>query len=317
MGKKVTTVLGPVAPEDMGFTDAHNHLWISSLEGLPKQVPALDQYDLILEELDDFKKNGGSSQIDCQPGGAGRDGNRLRDLSLASGVNIVACTGFHLDLYYPEGIQLWQMDAEDAAGYFIDEIESGLMETRGKGQPVYPGFIKAAVRESLEKTPRQLLEAAVEASKMSGFAIEMHTERGAAVEDFLDFLNKMEFELERLIICHIDKRPDVGLHKELAQAGCALEYDTFFRPKYLPEKNVWNLIPEMVNAGFHRSLVLATDLAESELWAKIGGGPGLSGFMDQILKRLETTINDRSIILDLMGANIARFLAVNDKELLQ
>jgi phosphotriesterase-related protein len=317
MEKKVTTVLGPISQDSMGITDAHNHLWISSLEGITRQVPVLDQYELILEELKDYKKNGGSSQIDCQPGGAGRDANRLRELSLSSCVNIVACTGFHLGMYYPEDNKLWKMNIADAVEYFNDEIESGLMETRGNDQVVYPGLIKVAVRENLDKTPLHLLEAAVEASRMSGLAIEMHTERGSAVEDFLDFLKKMDFELERLIICHIDKRPDAGLHKELAQAGCALEYDTFFRPKYQPEKNVWNLIPEMVNAGYHQSLVLATDLAESDLWAKIGGGPGLSGFMDRIQERLETIIEDRSIILDLMGANITRFLAVNDKELLQ
>ena len=317
MGKKVTTVLGPVAPESMGITDAHNHLWISSLEGIPKQVPVLDQFDLILEELKAYKVNGGGSQIDCQPGGAGRDGNRLRELSSSSGVNIVACTGFHLKAYYPEGSALWQMSEEEASGYFINEIKYGLIETRGNDQTVYPGFIKVAVKDNLENTPLHLLEAAVEAGRISGYAVEMHTERGAAVEDFLDFILKLDFGLERLIICHIDKRPDAGLHKELAQAGCGLEYDTFFRPKYKPDKNVWNLIPEMVNAGYHRSLVLATDLAESDLWNTIGAGPGLSGFVNRIRERLETIIGDRRIIEDLLGANIARSLAVDDKELLQ
>ena len=317
MDKKVTTVLGPIAPETMGITDAHNHLWISSLEGVARGVPVLDRYELILEELEDYKKNGGSSQIDCQPGAAGRDANRLRELSISSGVNIVACTGFHLEAYYPDGNTLWRMDQDVAAEYFIGEIVSGLLETRDNDVPVFPGFIKVAVREDLENTPRHLLEAAVEASERSGLAIEMHTERGAGVENFLDFYSKKEFSLDRLIICHMDKRPDVGLHKELVQAGCMLEYDTFFRPKYLPDKNVWNLIPEMVNAGYHRSLVLATDLAESDLWAKIGGGPGLAGFVNKIMKRLETIIADGDIILDLMGANIARCFAVNDKELLQ
>jgi phosphotriesterase-related protein len=232
-------------------------------------------------------------------------------------VNIVACTGFHLEVYYPDGNTLWQMSLDDAAEYFMGEIESGLQETRRNNEAVFPGFIKVAVQEKLENTPQHLLEAAVEASKRSGLAIEMHTERGAGVENFLDFYSKKKFDLDRLIICHMDKRPDAGLHQELVQAGCVLEYDTFFRPKYLPEKNVWKLIPEMVTAGYHRSLVLATDLAESDLWAKIGGGPGLTGFVKKIMKRLEKIIDDRNIILDLMGANIARCLAVNDKELLQ
>jgi phosphotriesterase-related protein len=317
MNGMITTVLGPVTPEAMGITDAHNHLWISSQDGMAKKAPVLDKYDLILKELVDYKSSGGGSQVDCQPVGAGRDANRLRNLALSSGVNIVACTGYHLEAYYPAGFDLWQMNSENAAEFFLDEIVAGLMETRNVDQLVYPGFIKVAVREELDKTRLDMLEAAVVVSKQTGYTIEMHTERGEAVEDYLNFLNNMDFELDQLILCHMDKRPDIGLHKELAQAGCGLEYDTFFRQKYQPDQHVWKLIPKMISAGCHRSLVLATDLAESKLWRRIGGGPGLTGFTTHILKRLEEIIKDKRIILDLMGGNIAQFLAVDDKELHQ
>jgi hypothetical protein len=47
-------------------------------------------------------------------------------------------------------------------------------------------------------------------------------------------------------MCHVDKRPDVGLHRELARAGVLLGYDTFGRPKYNPDQGVWQLIPALV-----------------------------------------------------------------------
>ena len=307
------TVLGPISPESMGITDAHNHLWISPLETLVGEAPILNQEELILNEVIDYKKAGGSSQIDCQPGGAGRDGNRLRKLSELSGVNVISCTGFHLREYYPKDAAFWKLDTDQAAAYFLSEIEEGLEETRDKNT-VYPGFIKIAIRETVKKSPLQLIEAAVTASLESGYAIEMHTEKGAGIEDFLDLITKLGLPPDRLVICHIDKRPDLGLHKELAQAGCLMEYDTFYRYKYQPEKNLWKLIPHMIKAGYHKSIALATDIADNKLWKTMGDGPGLVGFIDLIKRRLEREIKNQSIIADLTGGNIAGHLAIGVEE---
>ena len=65
------------------------------------------------------------------------------------------------------------------------------------------------------------------------------------------------------MLCHIDKRPDVGLHRDLAAAGVLLEYDTFFRPKYDPERNVWPLVERMLADGYAASIAIGTDLADA------------------------------------------------------
>ena len=286
MGKKVITVLGPVTQKSMGFTDAHNHLWISAQTNQKINSPVLDQQQQIIEELALYKDAGGDSQVDCQPGGSGRDGNKLKILAEESGVNIVGCTGFHLRDYYPENSLLWNLSLEQAYDSFVSEISQGMAETRGKDHPVYPGFIKIAVMETIEDSPLKLIEAAVAASIKTGYAIQMHTEKGKNAEYFLEHISALGLPLTSLIICHLDKRPDLGLHQELAQTGCRLEYDTFFRPKYHPEKNLWMLIREMVAAGYHRSIVFASDLADSHMWKTMGKGPGLAGFLTNIKQRL-------------------------------
>jgi phosphotriesterase-related protein len=309
MGKQVSTVLGLVPPENLGITDAHNHLWISRLDVQEQDLPVLDQQELILAELTSYRQLGGGGQIDCQPGGAGRDGNTLFHLASDSGVQIVACTGFHLKKYYPEGSTLWLLDADQAADYFLGEIRAGLEETR-EYTPVFPGFIKIAVQERLENSPRHLMEAACIASRESGLSIEMHTEKGAGVEDFVNYFSAQGLPAASVVICHIDKRPDLGLHKELAQAGFLLEYDTFFRPKYDPEQNLWPLIFKMVREGFGECIALATDLADSQQWSSLGNGPGLEGFITIIKKRLEDQIQDPGIVEKLMGGNISNRLAI-------
>lgn len=315
MEGQIITVLGPVAPSALGTTDGHNHMWITAQPVPAADAPVLDRPEEILAELHEYRQAGGGSQVDCQPVYAGRDGSRLRWLAEESGVWIVANTGFHLQQYYPGEAPIWSMDVEQACELFLGEIMQGLIETREAGSPVNPGFIKIAVRESLAASPRHLIEAAVQASLESGYLIEMHTERGQDIEAFVDFITGLGLSPDRLVICHIDKRPDLGLHQSLAAEGFLLEYDTFFRPKYKPEEHVWPLVEAMVKAGYERSLVLATDLADGSLWRRIGGGPGIVGFITEIKMRLKAmALEDKNIHL-LTGGNIARGLTVQAKEI--
>lgn len=310
MGKRVITVLGPRSPDELGITDGHNHVWITPQDLPAVDAPVLDQPDKILAELRAYRLAGGGSQLDCQPIGCGRDGRKLKWLAEESGVNIITNTGFHLQEYYPLEADIWQMNTDQATKMFLDEIKYGLIETRGDNLPVFPGFIKIAVRESLEESPLQLVEAAVQASLHSGYLIEMHTQKGQSVEDFVKFISRLGLPAERLVICHIDKRPDVGLHQELASARYLLEYDTFFRPKYEPEKYLWPLIETMVAKGYDQNLVLATDLADGSMWEKFGGSPGIVSFVNVVKKRLEEMAFNPDTIQAMVGGNISRSLAI-------
>jgi phosphotriesterase-related protein len=236
-------------------------------------------------------------------------------MSRASGVHVVACTGFHLSDYYLPDFEIWEYTSDQAAEYFLDEIRNGLRETRGSEEIVYPGFIKIAVREAIESSPIQLIEGAVAASLESGYLIEMHTEKGVGAELFLDHLSRMGLPSDRLVFCHIDKRPDFALHRELAGEGCLLEYDTFFRPKYNPEQGVWPLLREMVGAGFDRSIACATDLADSSQWHSYGGEPGLVGFVVDLKGQLVDEQFGEEVIDRILGENIAERLVVDFKEI--
>ncbi|NJN97587.1 MAG: hypothetical protein HC875_27670 [Anaerolineales bacterium] len=309
---KIVTVTGPIGVEEAGITDAHTHVWIAPVPGTQ---PGLLLFDLpnITAELIDYREAGGKTLVDCQPGGCGRDSRQLVNLAHRSGVNIVACTGFHLKKYYPSDYWLYQAEVslDEATAYFTDEIINGLAETREQSQPVRAGFIKVACEARLEDTPAVLLEATALASRATGAAIEVHTEKGAEAEKIVARYMKHGLETSRLVICHIDKRPDFGLHCELARAGVILEYDTFYRPKYQPEQNVWPLLERMVVEGLAERIALATDMAEASLWTRLGGGPGQAAFTGQIMPCLQKIGFDALTIERLMGGNIARCLAIN------
>ena len=104
------TVNGPLAPSALGVTDAHQHVWIAPVTGGPAGAPLLCDRDVIAAGLTAYRAAGGGGLLDCQPGGCGRDGRALAELSRLTGVPIVACTGFHLARYYPPDFWLWRRD---------------------------------------------------------------------------------------------------------------------------------------------------------------------------------------------------------------
>ncbi|HOU41108.1 MAG TPA: hypothetical protein PK829_07555 [Promineifilum sp.] len=331
----IVTVLGPVVT--LGIADAHNHLYIGRVPGAPDDAPALTDSEGVARELIRFRAMGGGGIVDCQPGGCGRDGRVLRALSEQTGVAIVAATGFHRRRYYPPDAPLFALSAEAAASYFLGEIRGGLEETRGKdpspqpspggrgsktepsppgrgGENVYPGVIKMAAEATLAESPAALFAAAAAVAAETGYAIEVHTERGAAVEALLAYFVDRGVAPERLVFCHVDKRPDVGLHRELAAAGVLLEYDTFYRPQYDPERGVWPLLAQMLAAGWGQRIALATDMADPALWAELGGGPGLPGIFTVIKPRLEQMGADAATVAGLLGGNICARLRLEDND---
>jgi phosphotriesterase-related protein len=303
------TVMGPLSYQDLGITDAHNHVWIDPVPGADPTAPILNQRDAIQRELVAYRSAGGASLLDCQPGGCGRDGNQLKTLAQESGVNIIACTGFHREKYYAPDHWLWTASADQAAEYFTSELEQGLEETKASPEPVRAGFIKIALEENWKNTPQAPLEGAAMAAFKTKSLIQIHTEKGRLAEKACIYFNDFGVLPYQLVFCHMDKRPDVILHTELARFGVVLEYDTFFRPKYAPEQNLWHLISEIAGAGLADRIALATDMAESAMYHSIGAGPGLKALPTGIRSQLSKNGLPEKAIQQMLGENIARRLA--------
>lgn len=302
------TVCGPIPIPTSGVVDAHSHTWIEPVPDVEFGF-TLNDSELIAAELYEFGQAGGIGIIDCQPGGCGRNALVQHDLMVKTGIFIVAATGFHLPKYYPASASIWQMNEQRAYQYFFEELQLGTRESMHFDHPIRAGFIKIACQDKLEKTPEALLRAVAAVSTDTGCAIEVHTEKGADVERIVAYFDNQGVDLQRLVLCHVDKRPDFELHAALAQTGVMLEYDTFFRSKYSPEENLWPLLEEMIEYRFTDRIALATDMAESTMWKYSGGSPGLVALATDVRTRL-TSIGIQSEEIELLtGLNISRRIA--------
>jgi predicted metal-dependent phosphotriesterase family hydrolase len=307
--RPVITVQGPIPYDQLGITDAHNHVWIETIPGACEGIPVLNQYNLILSELIEYRQKDGRTLLDCQPGGCGRDGNKLLGLSKASQVNIIACTGFHRKKYYPPDYWLWEASAQNVADTFSSELIQGLNETLHSPISVKAGFIKIALEAIWADCAQAAMEGAASVAGNTKALLQIHTEKGSLAEKACIYFTDRGVLPNQLVLCHMDKRPDISLHKALANLGVLLEYDTFYRPKYNPTSNLWPLIDQMVGAGLSDRIALATDMAEAVLYHNIGGGPGLSSLPGEIQQKLTEIGFPETVREQILGGNIARRLA--------
>ncbi|MFC2024324.1 hypothetical protein ACFLTJ_01930 [Chloroflexota bacterium] len=304
---ELMTVKGLVQIEDAGLVDAHAHLWIEAPKCLDTITrPNLTNYSAVEAELHDFKMAGGTALIDCQPGGCGRDANILRRFSESTGLHVIATTGFHKREYYSPGSWLWLSSIEQALAYLIEELTYGIREANTN---ICATTIKIAFNGNPEGQERVLMEAAAEAARRCDALVLCHTEQGMHAEDIVRFFSNRKLPPNQLYICHMDKRADISLHRELAQEGVLLGYDTFARPKYDPERNVWRLLRTLVADGFHEYISIGLDMASATMWQHCGGQPGLCFLPNVIIPRLFAEGFPKSIVNQLTGSNIIRRLA--------
>lgn len=303
-GGMIQTVLGLVPARDIGVADAHAHLWIEPPPGVPDDSrTVLNEFDAIRAELLAYHAAGGTLAVDCQPSGAGRGILQLVRLSRATGLHVTTTTGFHLRKYYAPDDWLWSASAEKAADYFVHCLTMSLLQPKDTRATT----IKVGYAGEISGQTRVLMEAAAEAARQTGAVVLFHTEAGRNVEALLPFFSERGVPPTQLYLCHIDKRPDLALHRELAGAGVLLGYDTFARPKYDPERNVWTLLPAMIAHGCAGQIALGLDLSSPAQW-RFGGGAGMQMIPDVIIPRLRAQGVDDATVRGLTGQNIARFL---------
>jgi phosphotriesterase-related protein len=275
----IRTVLGDIAPEQLGACYAHEHIIIDP-GYLTEKFPdfRLDSVELAARELSQFKADGGGAMIDSMPTG-GRNAAKLAEVSRRSDVHIVCPTGLHLRKYYPEGHWGGRLSVEELAEVFIGEINDGI-DANDLGGPVLKrlpqraGLVKiAGGLDCIEDRERRIFKAAAIAHRRTGCPILTHTEQGTAALEQIELLRAAGVDLQRVTLSHTDRKPDVVYHRDILQSGARVEFDSAFRWK---EGNPTLDLLIALAPDFPDQLMLGMDAARRGYWKEYGGGPGMS-----------------------------------------
>lgn len=273
----IRTVLGDIAPEELGVCYSHEHIIIDPSFATDQNPDfLLDSVENGVAELRELKALGVGAVVDSMPMDCGGNFEKLAEVSRQSGVHIVAPAGVHLAKYYSriDEMELEHLSHQEWALQFRGDINGkrkGFSASR-KGRA---GLIKVAALERWDARTQMIFKAAVIAQKTTDAPILTHTENGElAIEQAL-FLKKHGADLGHVVLSHLDRKPDSNYHREVLKTGVTIEYDSHFRWKDKSSNPTLELLKELL-PEFPDQIVLGMDAARRSYWKSYGGGPGLS-----------------------------------------
>lgn len=302
----VMTVEGPIEPEALGWTSAHEHALIDSTGTLRAPASVTDRAlalapveigilgslrrnpfflnvdncrlydaDTAVDELRRFRMAGGTSIIDLTNRGLGQDPLALRGIAIASGVRIVAGCGFYTQATHPYFI------AEAAIEEIYDEIVADI--TKGiMGTPVRAGIIgEIGTSEAIHPHEEKVLRAAARAQRDTGVSANIHTYLFAQrALEALDVFESEGANLSRLIVSHVDHGSvDLEYQRAILERGAVVEYDGFGNECYVDVLHKWFArdserlegIQHLIEEGFVDQILLACDVCEKIQLTRYGG----------------------------------------------
>ncbi|QEC53458.1 phosphotriesterase family protein [Anseongella ginsenosidimutans] len=290
----VVTVNGPVPTRKLGFILSHEHIlvdFIGADQVNPMRYGQDEVFDTMLPFLEDARRRGVRTFVDCTPEWLARDAQLLKRLADASGLHIITNTGYYGaagEKYLPP--HAYTETAEQLAERWISEWRNGIDNTGIK-----PGFIKTGVdRYPLSAVQRKLMRAAALTHLETGLTIFVHTGDGRAALEELTIITDTGAAPEAWVWTHAQSEPDRALHLQAAKAGGWVAFDGLY--PQLADRYVAFLQDMKARRLLHRVLI-----SHDAGWYEVGkprGGmirPYVSVFEDLIpaLKKAGFTTAER------------------------
>lgn len=320
--KRARTVLGDVEPTDLGSVDYHEHLFqVSPLlpgDDLDDEVRSAAEARLL-------RRSGFRTMLEATPTALGRRPGALARISADTGLHIIATTGVHRQAHYPDTEWLVDSSVEQLTARFVRDIQNAMSvadsasgaddATTPSGEPIRAGMLKTGVGYwAISAFERTALAAVSAAHAATNAPVMVHLEYGSAAHDVLDILEGDGVELSSVVLAHIDRNPDPGLHAELAARGAYLGYDGAARAKSWPDSTLIACLVEAARRGAERRIVIGGDVARASRYVSYGGLPGLGYLGERFLPRLRAAGGDE-LLARVVNENPQRLLARFETEL--
>jgi phosphotriesterase-related protein len=222
---RIETVTGPIAADRLGVTLMHEHVlvdFIGAAQVSPSRYDANAVFAAVLPHLQQVRRLGCDTLVECTPAYLGRDPRLLKRLSEASGVHILSNTGYYgaaQDKHLPA--HAFDETAEQLSVRWIREWQRGI-----DGTGIKPAFMKIGVDGSpLSTVDAKLVRAAALTYRETRLPIVSHTGSGAAALEELDLLERAGIPLSAFIWVHAQSERDHTFHVRAARRGAWVEFD--------------------------------------------------------------------------------------------
>lgn len=238
--------------------------------------------------------------------GMGRDVGRLRQISTAAAVPVVAATGWYYERFHPAGEPGEDLDA--ATDLLLRELTTGI-----DGTDACAGVIGEIGTHGPQPTPaeRTALLAAGLAGVATGRSIATHAHLGTGALAQLKVLAEAGADLSRVCIGHQDLIDDAAQHEDIAGAGAYLAFDTVGKESYELDGVRLRRLLALLESGLQRHILLSNDISRYA-YLRGEGGQGYAHVLGPFARALRRHGVDDCTIAALYRDNALRWLTGGD-----
>jgi phosphotriesterase-related protein len=313
-GAIIRTILRDYAPEELagGATLFHEHMQLApdfsakfaaataaarAANGLPPAPPRgggpapsgpdiMHNADLMAAEVANTKRDGVACIVDAGHADMGRDINFLRQVSLKSGVPIVAGGGFYSQPFYPKEIST--MSEEQIIKALIKQADDEILGAFGE----------VGSWDEITANERKVFRAIGKAHVATNIPIFTHTGiPGKSALEQLDILEDAGVKPDRVVIGHLGNLVDatVYVHKAICRRGAFVGFD---RQGGNNDAQQVPMVMALIDAGFADHLMLSADASS-----------GYAKTLTVFLPKLKAAGANEQVLHRIMVDNPRRFLA--------
>lgn len=263
-----------------GYTLAHEHLHID-LSGFKNNVDCrLDQYGFICQEMNDLMARGVRNVIEMTNRYMGRNAQFMLDVMRETRINVVACTGYYQDAFFPEHVAT--RSVEQLAQEMVDEIEQGIDGTELKA-----GIIAEIGSSEGKITPleEKVFIAAALAHNQTGRPISTHTSFSTMGLEQLALLQAHGVDLSRVTVGHCDLKDNLDNILKMIDLGAYVQFDTIGKNSYYPDEKRIAMLHALRDRGLLNRVMLSMDITRRS-HLKANGGYGYDFLLTTFIPQL-------------------------------
>jgi phosphotriesterase-related protein len=302
-GAIIRTILRDFAPEELagGATLFHEHMQLApdfyarffaataaarAANGLPP-IPArggsaptgpdiMHDADLMSAEVAKTKAEGVACIVDAGHPDMGRNIDFLRQVSLKSGVPIVAGGGFYSQPFYPKEIST--MSEDQIVGALLKQADDDILGAFGE----------IGSWDEITAEERKVFRAVGKAHVATNLPIFTHTGiPGKSALEQLDILEDAGVKPDRVLIGHLGNLVDanVYVHKTICRRGAFVGFD---RQGGNNDAQQVPMVMALIEAGFSNHLMFSADASSGYAKTLTAFVPKLkaAGATDQVLRQI-------------------------------
>lgn len=284
-----------------GYTWVHEHLHID-LSGFKNNLDCrLDQYDLICQEMKDLRALGVSNIIEMTNRYMGRNPQFMLDLMRDTGINVMACTGYYQDAFFPEHVAA--RSVEQLAQEMVDEIVIGIDGTELKAGIIAEIGSSEGVITPLEE---KVFIAAARAHIETGRPISTHTSFSTMGLEQLVLLQAHGVDLSRVTVGHCDLKDNLDNILRMIDPGAYVQFDTIGKNNYYPDENRIGMLHELRNRGLLNRVMLSMDITRRS-HLKANGGNGYDYLLTTFIPQLRQSGFSQADVDTMLRDNPSQF----------